>query len=79
MRLAIAYDISALMEYKGISLEEASKKVIMEKLPALGGSGGVIGLTRQGEIAMVFNTEGMYRGYRKEGESARVFIYEDEY
>lgn len=77
IRLAVAFDISALMDYKGLSLEEASREVIMKKLPELGGDGGIIGLTRSGEIVMMFNTEGMYRGFRREGESAQTFIYND--
>lgn len=77
IRLAIAHDISAMMEYKGLSLEEAMQKVIMEKLPALGGDGGAIGLDSRGSVIMKFNTEGMYRGYRREGEDAKTFIYKD--
>jgi beta-aspartyl-peptidase (threonine type) len=77
IRLAVAFDISALMDYKGLSLEEASREVIMKKLPELGGDGGIIGLTRSGEIVMMFNTEGMYRGFRREGGSAQTFIYND--
>ena len=53
------------------------KKVIHEKLARLGGDGGVIGLTQSGEITMTFNSEGMYRGYRREGEEAKTFIYQD--
>jgi L-asparaginase / beta-aspartyl-peptidase len=77
IRLGVAFDISALMDYKGLSLEDASQEVIMKKLPELGGNGGIIGLTRAGEIVMMFNTEGMYRGFRRQGESAQTFIYKD--
>ncbi len=78
IRLAVAHDISAMIEYAGLSLEEAADSVIMKKLPALGGDGGIIALDRSGNISMKFNTEGMYRGYiRKKGE-ALTFIYKDE-
>ena len=78
IRLAVTHDISAYMEYKGASLEEAADYVINKKLSTLGGTGGVIGLNQKGEIVMTFNTEGMYRGFRREGEAARTFIYADE-
>lgn len=77
IRLAVAHDISALMEYGGLDLNAAAKKVIHEKLAKLGGDGGVIGLTHTGEITMTFNSEGMYRGYRRAGEKAKTFIYKD--
>ncbi len=77
IRLGVAFDISAMMAYRGLSLEEASKEVIMRKLPELGGDGGIIGLTRSGEIVMMFNTEGMYRGFKRKGETAQTFIYKD--
>ena len=77
IRLAVAHDISAMMEYGGASLEEAAKAVIMEKLPALGGDGGIIGLDRKGNISMTFNTEGMYRGYIRSDGEAKTFLYKD--
>ncbi|MEO5602919.1 MAG: isoaspartyl peptidase/L-asparaginase [Cyclobacteriaceae bacterium] len=78
IRLLVAHDISAMMEYAGLSLEAAADSVIMKKLPALGGDGGIIALDRSGNISMTFNTDGMYRGFiRKKGE-AKTFIYKDE-
>ncbi len=65
IRRVVSYDISALMEYKGLTLEEASHKVIHEKLPETGGTGGVVAVDRLGNVAMPFNTTGMYRGYVK--------------
>ena len=62
IRLAVAHDISALMEYKGLSLNEAASQVI-EKVTKLGGEGGVIALDRDGNIATPFNTPGMLRAY----------------
>lgn len=61
IRGVVAYDISALMEYKGLSLTEAVKKVIYEKQPDLGGNGGIIAIDHLGNIAMEFNTPGMFR------------------
>jgi beta-aspartyl-peptidase (threonine type) len=63
MRGVLAYDIAALMEYKGMSLIDAANLVVMEKLTALGGSGGIVAIDREGHIAMPFNSEGMYRGF----------------
>lgn len=77
IRLAVAHDISAMMEYAGLSLDAAADSVVMKKVPALGGDGGIVALDRQGNITMKFNTAGMYRGYRKKGEAARTFIYKD--
>ncbi len=78
IRLAVAHDISSMMEYANLSLEEAADSVIMKKLPKLGGDGGIIALDRSGNIAMKFNTEGMYRGYIREKGAAKTFIYNDE-
>lgn len=77
IRIGVAFDISALMAYKGLSLQEAANEVVMRKLPELGGNGGIVGLTRSGEIVMTFNTEGMYRGFKRKGEQAQTFIYKD--
>ena len=77
IRLAVAHDISAMMEYAGLSLEEAADSVIMKKLPALGGDGGIIALDRKGNISMKFNTEGMYRGYIRSSGKPQVFMYKE--
>lgn len=77
IRLAVAHDISAMMEYGGASLEEAASSVIMKKLPSLGGDGGIIGVDRDGNIAMTFNTEGMYRGYIRADGKAKTFLFKD--
>lgn len=61
MRLAIAYDVAARMRYHNDSLEDAANEVIMNVLPKLGGSGGLIAIDRNGKIVMPFNTNGMYR------------------
>jgi len=78
IRYTVAHDISALMEYKGLSLDEAAKEVIKEKLAEAGGTGGVISVDGAGNISMPFNTEGMYRGYKTSDGKSGVFIFSDE-
>lgn len=78
MRNLVAYDISALMEYQGMSLEEAAEKVINEKLTGVGGSGGIIALDKDGHVAMTFNTKGMYRGWVDSSGEYRTLMYEDD-
>ncbi len=77
IRNAVAYDIAARMKYLHTSVEESARKVIQKKLVEKGGSGGVICLDREGNVAMEFNTSGMYRGFMQEGK-AHVFIYKNE-
>ncbi len=62
IRATVAHDISALMEYRGMKLEEAARTVL-DKVAKLGGTGGVIAIDRQGNMALPFNTSGMYRGH----------------
>jgi len=78
IRLEIAYDVSALMEYGGMTLEAAASKVIHEKLTGLGGTGGIIALDKDGNIVMPFNTAGMYRGWVKADGKAHTAMYKDE-
>ncbi len=69
IRAMVAHDISAMMEYKGVSLQEAASEVIQKKVPALGGDGGIVAIDKDGNIAMEFNTAGMYRAHMNaEGE-----------
>lgn len=77
IRSVVAHDISALMEYKGMSLADASNEVVMKKLVERGGEGGVIAVDRNGNIAMPFNSEGMYRGYIKSDGKREILIYKD--
>lgn len=77
IRSVVAYDISCLMEYKGLSLEEACHIVVMEKLVKRGGEGGLIAVDAQGNVCMPFNSEGMYRGSAQTGTKALVRIYKD--
>ena len=78
IRSVVAYDISALMEYKGLSLKDAGEEVVMKKLKALGGSGGVISMDKDGNVAMPFNTAGMYRGFMKSSGEKEILIYKED-
>lgn len=78
IRYAVAHDVSAMMEYKGVSFKKAGEEVINKKLKEAGGSGGFIGIDHNGNIAMPFNTEGMYRGYILPDGEAKIFIYKEE-
>lgn len=75
IRGMVAYDISAMMEYKGSTLQEAARKVIQEKLPALGGDGGIIAIDHRGNIAMEFNTPGMFRATMNAEGDLEVGLY----
>lgn len=78
IRYTVAHDISALMEYRGLTLDEAARTVVMEKLVKAGGTGGVVAVDRKGNVSMPFNTEGMYRGFKTSGGENGVFIFSDE-
>lgn len=75
IRAVAAYDVSALMEYKGMSLQQAMEKVVMEKLPKIEGEGGMIGVDAKGNAAMIFNSAGMYRGCRSSNGTVEIAIY----
>ncbi len=77
MRAVVTHDISALMEYKGLSIQEAADVVIHEKLVKMGGEGGAVGLDSQGNIMMSFNSAGMFRGYIKKDDQPVVLIIKD--
>ncbi|MBP0596742.1 isoaspartyl peptidase/L-asparaginase [Herbaspirillum sp. LeCh32-8] len=71
IRAVACYDIAARMAYAGKSLEQASREVVFDVLPTVGGRGGIIAVDAQGNLALPFNTEGMYRAYGR-GELAPV-------
>lgn len=75
IRAVTAYDVSCLMEYKGLSLEDAMKVVVHDKLIKLEGEGGMIGVDAKGNTAMVFNSEGMYRGRQNSDGKQEILIY----
>ena len=76
IRGVVAYDIAALMNYKGLSLTAAANEVIHKKVPDMGGDGGIIGLDSKGNIALIFNTSGMYRAAIDGQGNKTVAIYE---
>ncbi|MFT2009463.1 isoaspartyl peptidase/L-asparaginase family protein [Pontibacter sp. 13R65] len=75
LRAVVAYDVSCLMEYKGLSLHQACQQVVHEKLVEFGGEGGLIAVDATGEIALPFNSEGMYRASKKQNQETFVGIY----
>ena len=76
IRYVVAYDVWALMTYKGLSLAEAAELVVNKKLVEKGGEGGLIAVDKAGNIALPFNSEGMYRGYARPGER-KIAIYKE--
>lgn len=76
IRAQVAHDISAMMEYKGLSLKEASKAVI-GKVGDLGGDGGIVAVDKNGNVAMEFNTAGMYRATMNDQGELTIGIYKD--
>ncbi len=75
IKAVAAYDVSCLMEYGNMNLHDAMNKVVNEKLVAIGGEGGMIGVDAQGNFAMLFNSEGMYRGVKTSEGFQEVAIY----
>jgi beta-aspartyl-peptidase (threonine type) len=75
IRAAVAHDVCARMRFGGRSVGEAARQVIFGELAALGGEGGVIAIDARGEIAMEFNSEGMFRASKKPGEETQIAIY----
>jgi len=75
IRAVTAYDVSCLMEYKGLSLQEAMEIVVHDKLMKIDGEGGMVGVDAKGNAAMVFNSEGMYRGVRNSEGGHEIAIY----
>ena len=73
MRSVAGYDVSALMEFSGLDLRSAAEKVIHERLP---GRGGLVAVDRRGNVALPFNSEGMYRGWVDAAGQAHTAIYE---
>jgi beta-aspartyl-peptidase (threonine type) len=75
IRAAVAHDICARMRFGGRSLPQAVREVVLEELPALHGEGGVVAIDARGEIAMEFNSEGMFRASRTAGAEPQIAIY----
>lgn len=77
IRNVVSYDISALMLYKNMSVGDAANSVVMKKLLEQKGNGGVIAVDKDGNIAMPFNTPGMFRGFVKSSGETEIKIFKD--
>ncbi len=77
IRAVTAYDVSCLMEYKGLTLEQAMQLVVHDKLLKIDGEGGMIGVDAQGNASLVFNSDGMYRGVKNSKGLNNVLIYRE--
>jgi len=75
IRGVVAYDVACLMEHKNMTLKEAADEVIYKRILEIGGDGGLIAVDSHGNIAMPFNTEGMYRAYKNYSGKEEVLIY----
>ena len=78
IRSAAAHDICARVSYRGDALAAAAEEVINGIVPKLGGDGGAIALDRHGNIAMPFNTSGMYRGWVKPDGSRGTAVFRED-
>lgn len=77
IRATVAHEISALMMYEGMSVQEASEELVMNRLVAMDALGGVIAMDKNGNHSMVFNTSGMYRGFINSDGDKGIFMYQD--
>lgn len=77
IRIGVARDIAAIMEYQAQTVQAAADRVIKQKLQKLGGDGGIIAIDRFGNMAISFNSEGMYRAYINSEGKPVVEIYKD--
>lgn len=75
MRNLVAYDISCLIEYKGLSLRDACDKVVKDKLMKVGGEGGVIAVDSLGHLELVFNSQGMFRAWKNDKDDSGIEIW----
>ena len=78
IRLTVAREVCALVQYKGMKLQEAADHVIHKELLDLHGDGGIIAITPDGQLAWSFNTSGMYRARLVEGGKIQIGVYSDE-
>jgi L-asparaginase / beta-aspartyl-peptidase len=75
IKAVAAYDVSCLMEYKGMNLQQAMETVTLDKLVTINGEGGMIGVDTKGNTAMIFNSEGMYRAMQSSNGQKEIAIY----
>lgn len=78
IRGVVAYDVSCLVEHRNYSLQQATEEVIQKRILQFGGDGGLIAVNSKGDISLSFNTEGMYRGFKKSDGTEAVLIYREE-
>ena len=78
IRAAVAHDICARMEYKGISLQQAQDEVVQDKLVKMNGSGGVIGVDKDANVSFSFNSLGMYRASINKDGVRQIKIFKDD-
>ena len=76
IRTVAAYQVSSLLEYNDYNLNNAMSKVIHEKIGGIGGDGGMIGIDKNSNISMEFNTPGMYRAFVNKNEEKEILLYE---
>jgi beta-aspartyl-peptidase (threonine type) len=77
MRAVAAYDVACLMKYKGLTLQEACEQTVNQTLREMGGEGGLVAVDRLGNIALTFNSEGMYRAWITSESAAQIAIYRE--
>ncbi|PQB05180.1 isoaspartyl peptidase/L-asparaginase family protein [Aureitalea marina] len=77
IRGVAAYDVSCLIELGGMDLAKASDVVVNQRLLDIGGDGGLIAVNNRAEVSLPFNTEGMYRGFKKSTGESQIAIYKD--
>jgi beta-aspartyl-peptidase (threonine type) len=77
IRLTVAREVCALVQYKGLTLQQAADQVIHKELKTLGGDGGLIAITPDGQMAWSFNTPGMYRARQVEGGKLEIGIFSE--
>lgn len=75
IKAVAAYDVSCLMEYKNMTLQQACEEVVFKKLVEMKGEGGLIGIDAKGSAALVFNSAGMYRAFKNSEGESMVAIY----
>jgi|ERR1044071_1656319 beta-aspartyl-peptidase (threonine type) len=77
MRAVVAYDVACLMKYKGLTLQEACEQTVNQTLREMGGEGGLVAVDQMGNVALTFNSEGMYRAWITSESAAQVAIYRE--
>jgi beta-aspartyl-peptidase (threonine type) len=77
IRAVAAHDVSCLMEYKHLSLQQACEEVVLNKLVEMKGEGGLIAIDAAGNVSLVFNCAGMYRGIKSSDGKNKIAIYGD--